>query len=213
MTNLAMWQGQTAIGLFPINKPHISGASTAFFGGECVKPPLPEYVFSRPQRCPVVTFLPVFSAEIDAFEETLAVGGVVAALDFLNTRTDYRFTFLYKYEPPSARRILVYDRDALYISGRERVPISHTHFEFLITEATFATRDSMLDARCNLHPSVRHFRGFCGIQLRHADGQLYGWLAHASPQAMAVPAHEAEFLQLIAPALMKVLARPEADRA
>lgn len=154
----------------------------------------------------------MFSAEVDAFEETLAVGDVGAALDFLNTRTAYRFTFLYKYESPLARRILVHDRDALYISGRELVPISHTHFKFLLTEATFATGDSMLDERCNLHPSVRHFRGFCGIQLRHADGQLYGWLAHASPDAVAVPANEAGFLQLVAPALMKVLATREADR-
>ena len=163
-------------------------------------------------KVPFVISQPDFSAEIDAFEETLVVGGVGAALDFLNTRTDYRFTFVYQYEPPSARRILVYDRDALYISGRERVPISHTHFEFLTTEATFATGDSMLDERCNLHPSVHHFRGFCGIQLRHADGQLYGWLAHASPDATAVPTHESGFLQLIASALMKVLATPEADR-
>lgn len=166
--------------------------------------------FAALKGAPVVTSLPVFSVDIDAFEATLVVGGLGAALDFLNTRTAYRFTFLYKYEPPSARRILVYDRDALYISGRERVPISHTHFEFLMTEATFETGDSTLDERCNLHPSVRHFRGFCGIQLRHADGQLYGWLAHASPEAMAVPAHESGFLQLIAPALMKVLAAPEA---
>lgn len=156
-----------------------------------------------------MTSFPAFSAEIDAFEETLGVGGVGAALDFLNTRTAYRFTFLYQYHPPSARRILVYDRDALYISGREQVPISQTHFAFLLTEATFATENSMLDERCSLHPSARHFKGFCGIQLRHADGRLYGWLAHASPDAVAVPPDETGFLQLIAPALVKVLATPE----
>ncbi len=156
--------------------------------------------------------LPASAAEIGAFEETLGVGGVGAALDFLNTRTGYRFTFLYQCESPLARRILVHDRDMLYISGRELVPIAHTHFEFLLNEATFATGDSMLDERCKLHPSARHFRGFCGIQLRHADGPLYGWLAHASPDAMPVPADEAGFLQRVAPALMKVLALPEADR-
>jgi len=205
---LLVSQGETANGLFQINKGDMHGVSAGLFRWRIWRAAALESAFPAHQRCPAVTSLPAFSAEIDAFEETLGVGGLGVALDFLNTRTAYRFTFLYQYEPPSARRILVCDRDALYISGREQVPILQTHFEFLLTEATFATENSMLDERCNLHPCARHFRGFCGIQLRHADGRLYGWLAHASPDPVAVPLNEAGFLQLIAPALVNVLAAP-----
>ena len=44
------------------------------------------------------------AAEVDSFREALLVGGLGVALDFLNTRTGYRFTFVYKSEPGFARR-------------------------------------------------------------------------------------------------------------
>lgn len=148
---------------------------------------------------------PAWAAEADAFSEVLLVGGLGAALDFLNTRTDYRFTFVYKSEPPFARRVLVHDRESLYISSRDPVPVTQTFFEFMLTEPAFATADGLLDERSRRHPARTHFRGFCGIQLRHADGRHYGWLAHASPGAVAVPEHETVFLQQIAAPLMQVL--------
>ncbi len=148
---------------------------------------------------------PAFSPDIDAFVDVLGVGGLAAALDFLNVRTAYRFTFIYRFEPPCARRIMVYDRDALYISGRDRVPVAQTFFEFMLDAPSFATADGLADTRSARHPGSLHFRGFCGIQLLHADGRHYGWLAHASPGAVAVPAQETEFLQQIAAPLMRVL--------
>lgn len=148
---------------------------------------------------------PEWAAEVDSFAEALLVGGLGAALDFLNTRTDYRFTFIYKSEPPFARRVLVHDRESLYISSRDPVPVTQTFFEFMLTEPVFVTADGLLDERSCQHPARTHFRGFCGIQLLHADGRLYGWLAHASPGALAVPDHEAGFLQLVAEPLMQVL--------
>lgn len=158
---------------------------------------------------------PAFSPDIDAFVDVLDVGGLAVALDFLNARTAYRFTFIYGYEPPCARRVMVYDREALYIASRDRVPITQTFFEFMLDAPAFATADGLADTRSALHPASPHFRGFCGIQLRHADGRHYGWLAHANPGALAVPAQETEFLQQIAPPLMRVLeamlARPSQE--
>jgi hypothetical protein len=148
---------------------------------------------------------PAGAAELDAFSEVLLVGGLGAALDFLNTRTDYRFTFVYKSEPSFARRILVHDRESLYISSRDPVPVTQTFFEFMLSEPVFATADGLLDQRSCRHPARTHFRGFCGVQLRHPDGRHYGWLAHASPGPLAIPEHEAGFLQLIAVPLMQVL--------
>lgn len=148
---------------------------------------------------------PARAAEADAFSEVLLVGGLGAALDFLNTRTDYRFTFIYRSELPFARRVLVHDRESLYISSRDLVPVTQTFFEFMLTEPAFATADGLLDERSHRHPGRMHFRGFCGIQLHGADGRHYGWLAHASPSAVAVPEHEIGFLLLAAVPLMQVL--------
>ncbi|MDP3607390.1 MAG: hypothetical protein Q8R59_16795 [Polaromonas sp.] len=148
---------------------------------------------------------PALAAEVDSFKEVLLVGGLGAALDFLNTRTDYRFTFIYKSEPPFARRVLVHDREFLYISSRDSVPVTQTFFEFMLSEPAYATADGVLDERSCRHPGRTHFRGFCGIQLFYADGRHYGWLAHASPGALAVPEHETGFLQLAAVPLMQVL--------
>ena len=146
-----------------------------------------------------------FSSETDAFCEVLRIGGLAAALDFLNERTGYRFTFIYKCEPPFARRVLVYDRTSQYISSRDLVPLSQTFFELMVTEPVFATADGLLDERSCLHPARMHFRGFCGIQLRYDDGRLYGWLAHAHPGAMEVPHQETDFLQQVGAPLMQVL--------
>ncbi|MBA3592767.1 MAG: hypothetical protein H0W47_03075 [Polaromonas sp.] len=146
-----------------------------------------------------------FDAEIDAFKEVLLVGGLGAALDFLNTRTDYRFTFIYKSEPPFARRVLVHDRELLYIPSRERVPVEQTFFNFMLTEPVFVTADGLRDERSCQHPGRAHFRGFCGVQLLHSDGRHYGWLAHANPGALAIAEHEAGFLRLVAVPLMHQL--------
>jgi hypothetical protein len=146
-----------------------------------------------------------WAAEIDSFTDVLLVGGLGAALDFLNNRTAYRFTFVYKSEPPFARRILVHDRESLYISSRDLVPVTQTFFEFMLSEAVFATADGLLDERSCRHPARTHFRGFCGVRMFHADGRHFGWLAHASPGALALVEHEAGFLQLAAVPLMQVL--------
>lgn len=142
----------------------------------------------------------------------MLVGGLGAALDFLNTRTGYRFTFIYKAEPGFARRVLVHDRESLYISSRDPVPVTQTFFEFMLTEPVFVTADGLLDERSCQHPARTHFRGFCGILLLHADRQHYGWLAHAHPGPAPVPAGALDFLQLVAPRLMQVLERAVPDR-
>lgn len=148
---------------------------------------------------------PDFSPEVDAFCEVLRIGGLAVALDFLNERTGYRFTFIYKCELPYARRVFVYDRASLYISSRDLVPVSQTFFELMLTEPVFATADGLHDERTCQHPGRTHFRGFCGVQLRHDDGRLYGWLAHAHPGAMEVPPQEAAFLQRVGTPLMQLL--------
>ena len=148
---------------------------------------------------------PVFSSEIDSFTEVLRSGGLVPALARLNARTLYRFSFVYKSEPPFARRILVHDRETLHASSRELVPIPQTYFEFMRTVPAFTTRDGLLDELGRLDPGSRPFRGFCGIQLFHADGRHYGWLAHAHPGPLAVPEHETEFLRLVAAPMMLAL--------
>lgn len=147
----------------------------------------------------------VLAAEVESFRDVLLVGGLGVALDFLNTRTGYRFTFVYKSEPGFARRVMVHDRESLYISSRDPVPVTQTFFEFMLTEPAFSTADGLLDPRSCQHPARTHFRGFCGVRLLYADGRHYGWLAHASPGAVAVPEHETDFLHLAAVPLMQVL--------
>ncbi len=147
----------------------------------------------------------VLAAEVDSFRDVLLVGGLGVALDFLNTRTGYRFTFVYKSEPGFARRVMVHDRESLYISSRDPVPVTQTFFEFMLTEPAFSTADGLLDERSCQHPARTHFRGFCGVRLLYADGRHFGWLAHASPGAFPVPPDEATFLHLVAVPLMQVL--------
>lgn len=153
-----------------------------------------------------------FAAEIDAFNEVLLVGGLEAALDFLNTRTAYRFTFIYKSELPHARRVMVHDSESLYIPSRDLVPVTQTFFEFMLTEPVFVTTDGLVDERSCLHPARTHFRGFCGIQLLHTEGRHFGWLAHANADPVLVPAGEVDFLHLVAPLLMRVLETMEPDQ-
>ncbi|GAB3476399.1 hypothetical protein [Polaromonas eurypsychrophila] len=148
---------------------------------------------------------PALAVEVDSFSKVLLVGGLGVALDFLNTRTGYRFTFIYKCELPHARRVMVHDRELLYIPSRDLVPVTQTFFEFMLIEPVFVTADGLVDERCCVHPGRKHFRGFCGIQLFHSDGRHFGWLAHANPGPVPVPTGEVEFLHLVAPVLMQVL--------
>lgn len=146
-----------------------------------------------------------FSADIEMFTETLSVGGLGTALDFLNTRTAYRFTSIYKAEAPSARRILVHDRSLQHVPSRELVPLAHTFFDLMRTGPSFATADGLLDERSCQHPGRWHFRGFCGVQIRHPDGRHYGWLAHLDPEPRPVPEGEVAFLAAVSGLLIPAL--------
>lgn len=143
------------------------------------------------------------SAEIQAFQDVLNIGDLGVALDFLNERTGYRFTVVYKSEPPLAKRIYVHDRDADYTPGLDRVLVEDSFFALMVP--VFTSADAVQDPRCQLLRSSRLFLGVCGVQLFYADGRHYGWLAHGSPHAMPVPEGEIEFLQQAAPFLMQVV--------
>ncbi|MEO6017671.1 MAG: hypothetical protein ABIP46_10465 [Polaromonas sp.] len=146
-----------------------------------------------------------FSADEAMFLETLSVGGLATALDFLNTRTSYRFTSVYKAELPSVRRILVHDRSALNVPSREMVPVSQTFFDFMLTEPSFATADGLIDERSCQHPGRMHFRGFCGVRIHAPDGRHYGWLSHFDPQPQTVPEGEVQFLTKVSGLLIPAL--------
>jgi CheY-like chemotaxis protein len=140
------------------------------------------------------------SADRVAFLEALRHGGLHGALDFLNGRSLYRFTGIYRFDGVTLRNVELFDRaDPAIVTG-EDPPLGETYCSIVrLGRERFATADAMADPRLVDHPARRQVRSYCGSLLRNADGTPFGTLC--SFDLVARPASDAflELLELVAP--------------
>ena len=144
-----------------------------------------------------------FEALLRAVEQALAERGIGAAIELLNARTRFRYTGVYRAEPPLLRNIHLYDREnpALNVSG-DASPIEATYCSIVCaTAAPFATPDASQDARLEGHPALTTVLSYTGVPLRHAGGMPWGVLCHWDPRPRLLPPREVEALLQVAPVL------------
>ena len=144
-------------------------------------------------------------AEHVALELTpiLARYGMHAALGLLNARTRYRFTGLYRVEPPLLRNLHLYDREnpALDVCG-DIALLEDTYCVIpAVLALPFATPDAQADARLATHTKRGTVLSYLGVPIRGIDGRVRGTLCHFDCRPRLLPDGEAELLARVAPLL------------
>lgn len=138
----------------------------------------------------------------------LLEGGLRVALGRLNARTRFRFTGVYRADPPLLRNVYLVDREnpALDVSGAV-CPLDETYCAITCArEARFATRDARTDERLVAHPARQSVISYAGVPLRLAGGRAWGTLCHFDLRPRLLPAAETAVLEAFAPVLVDWLA-------
>lgn len=145
--------------------------------------------------------------------------GASSALELLNARTRFRFTGVYRAEPPLLRNIFLVDREnpAINVSGAV-CPLDETYCAITCArEAAFATRDATHDARLVEHPARDSVISYAGVPLRLPGGRAWGTLCHFDLRPRLLPPTELAVLDAAAPVFVRwlrergLLSRPAGD--
>jgi len=163
----------------------------------------------RPVRCSAPTD-GVF-AECTAI---IAAHGVQPALEFLNGRTRFRFTGIYRVDPPHLCNVVLFDRENphMNLSG-EVTRLEDTYCSLVYASGPFETRDSLSDQRLERHASRSSIISYAGVPLRLLNGHLWGTLCHFDVRPRLLPQGERSVLESVAAALVASVQQHEAHPA
>jgi GAF domain-containing protein len=144
-------------------------------------------------------------ALVRAVERELEECGIGAAVELLNGRTRFRYTGIYRAEPPRLRNVYLYDREnpTLNVSGAV-TPIETTYCSITCaTDAPFTTPDAGADPRLAAHPARESVISYAGVPLRLPGGRAWGTLCHFDVRPRLLPPHELDALASVAPVIAR----------
>ena len=140
-----------------------------------------------------------------AVQRALDEQGLGAALALLNGRTRFRYTGVYRAEPPLLRNVRLFDREnpTLNVSG-DATPIEATYCSIVCaTNAPFDTPDALRDSRLAGHPALGAVQSYCGVPLPRGGGIAWGVLCHWDPRPRLLPPGERDALRRVAPVIAR----------
>ena len=141
----------------------------------------------------------------EQFHAAIEAGGIAKGLEFLNARTGYRYTAIFRFEGTMMRNIWLYDRLGEDGASFATVPFEDSFCQYVIAEKGFSTSDSGSDARLESHAYRGILNSYVGLPLSREAGSIYGTFCHFDFSPQAVPDNELLFLESVTPELMKHL--------
>ena len=143
------------------------------------------------------------------FAQLLHERGLHDALGYLNERTRYRFTGLYRADPPLLRNIGLFDRENPDIDPSGAVTkLDETYCSIpCSTLRPFSTVDAANDARLVAHAARDSVLCYAGVPIRLASGQPWGTLCHFDLRPRLLVGDEIGALTTVAPVLAEWIAK------
>ncbi|MEO9019734.1 MAG: GAF domain-containing protein, partial [Gemmatimonadaceae bacterium] len=134
------------------------------------------------------------------FRAELGAGGMHHALALLNARTRYRFTGVYRAEPPLLRNEFLFDREnPLLALGGDTTELDQTYCGIVVaTCAPFVAEDAPADIRLRDHAARESVVSYIGVPVRTLDGRIFGTLCHFDVRPRMLPTGEFAVLESIA---------------
>jgi GAF domain-containing protein len=168
-------------------------------------------MMDRQHPVPRVSFTDSVCAECQSI---VAAHGVRQAIQFLNGRTRFRFTGIYRVDPPHLCNVVLFDRENpdMNLSG-EVTRLDDTYCALTYASGPFETGDSRSDARLVHHPSRDSIMSYAGVPMRGANGQLWGTFCHFDVRPRLLPQGERSILESVAQVLVTSLQRELATPA
>jgi GAF domain-containing protein len=145
---------------------------------------------------------------VAAFADRLATRGVHEALAFLNARTRFRFTGVYRVEGEQLCNLGLFDREnpTLNLAGN-RCRLDDTYCSIVCaTDRPFRSADAGHDRRLLRHPARASVISYFGVPVRGSGGELLGTLCHYDVRPRITPAAEVPLLERVAPLLASLVA-------
>ena len=139
----------------------------------------------------------------------LASEGPAAALCYLNGRTRFRFTGVYRAKPPLLLNVYLYDREnpALNLSG-DVCRLEDTYCARVCgDERPFIILASLADPRLVAHAARERVQSYCGVPIWLDGGRLWGTLCHYDVRPRLLPSTEVEVMDRIATLLAAYVTR------
>jgi hypothetical protein len=134
------------------------------------------------------------------FKKTLAVGGLRAAMQWLNDRVPYRYTAIFAFDGEMLRNICLIDKQNLDITKCSDQPITESYCMYIRrSRESFQVEQAGLDERVEGHPKRRSIQCYYGIPLFDADGKILGTVCHFDSMPVRVTETVAEALDDLAP--------------
>ena len=139
----------------------------------------------------------------------LAGADIDGALRYLNGRTRFRFTGLFRVDPPVLRNVRLVDREnpTLNVSGTvSSVDIGYCGVA-CASRAPFVTADSREDPRLESHPARASMISYAGVPIRMPGGITWGTLCHFDVRPRLIRPAEVTILEAATPRMAEWIAR------
>ena len=119
----------------------------------------------------------------------LDAGGIMAALQYLNSRIEHRFTAIYKFQGPTQRAVFLYDKLDHPGTRFNAIATSESLGRFITVSEPFGVTDSATDEFMQAHGHRSLVTSFYGISLSPSDTRPTGSLCHfdLKPQSLPSP--------------------------
>ncbi len=140
----------------------------------------------------------------------LAEGGIGRAVAWLNARTRFRFTGIYRVEPPLLRNVVLFDRENpdMNLSG-DVAQLDETYCGFVYAAGSFSTGDASRDDRLAHHAARSSVISYDGVPMRLTNGHVWGTLCHYDVRPRLLKPDERHMLESVAPVLFASLQAPD----
>lgn len=140
----------------------------------------------------------------------VAEQGIGPALAWLNARTRFRFTGIYRVDPPLLRNLMLFDRENpdVNVSG-EITRLDDTYCALVYATGPFSTADSGKDSRLAQHPARTSVISYDGVPMRLANGQVWGTLCHYDVRPRLLKPDERHLLESVAKVFTTSLNAPD----
>lgn len=140
--------------------------------------------------------------QLAQFRSAFDLGGLQGALGFLNSRTSYRYTAIYRLDGAMMRNIHLYDRLGENPTQLSEIALGDSFCQFVMKEGGFQTANSGEDARLSNHAYRGIMNSYFGLPLSRKPGTIYGTLCHFDVEPMAISADEIPLLEAVSAELM-----------
>jgi hypothetical protein len=133
----------------------------------------------------------------------LSTAGPHAVLAYLNSRTRFRFSAIYRADPPLLHNLYLFDREnpSFNLAG-DVARIDETYCSFVCGDGRpFSTPNASRDDRLGAHVARDRVLSYCGAAIRRESGVIWGTLCHYDVRPRIVPRSESEVLEVAAAVL------------